>query len=163
MLVGDVLEIAEDLRLCRVLLRPLPFRFEVGIEAVSPRAAEPLEAKAVATSASKQNAFDMFQEGRTLDEVMAATNRAKSTVSEYLAEFIEQTQLSDPTPWVDLATFDRVRAACRLSPDGRLKPIFEALEGTVTYDAIRIALACLQHEPPADAAPVDSVDEFVDG
>ena len=129
----------------------------------SPRAAEPVEAKAVATLASKQNAFDMFQEGRTLEYVMSATNRAKATVAEYLVEFIEQTQLSDPTPWVDLATFDRVRAACRLSPDGRLKPIFEALEGTVTYDAIRIALACLQHEPPADAAPVDSADEFVDG
>ena len=129
----------------------------------TPRAAEPVSEKAVATLASKQNAFDMFQEGRTLEEVMAATSRAKSTVSEYLAEFIEQTQLSDPTPWVDLATFDRVRAASRLSPDGRLKPIFESLEGTVSYDAIRIALACLQHEPPADNAPVDSVDEFVDG
>ena len=112
------------------------------------RAAEPVEERAVATLASKQNAFDMFQEGRTVEEVMSATNRAKATVAEYLVEFIEQTQLSDPTPWVDLPTFDRIRAACRLSPDGRLKPIFEALEGTVTYDVIRIAVACLRNLPP---------------
>jgi len=123
------------------------------------RAVEPVEETAVATSPSKQNAFDMFQEGRTLDEVMSATNRAKATVSEYLVEFIEQTQLSDPTPWVDLPTFERIRAACRLSPDGRLKPIFEALEGTVTYDVIRIAVACLRNLPPDEHIATTS-DEF---
>ena len=116
----------------------------------TPRPVEPVEERAVATLASKQNAFDMFQKGRTVEEVMSATSRAKATVSEYLVEFIEQTQLSDPTPWVDLSTFERIRAACRLSPDGRLKPIFEALEGTVTYDVIRIAVACLRNLPPDD-------------
>lgn len=114
------------------------------------RTAEPVKEKAVTTLASKQNAFDMFQEGCTLEQVMSATNRAKATVSEYLVEFIDQTQLSDPTPWVDLHTFERIRAAWRMSPDGRLKPIFEALEGTVTYDVIRIGIACLRNLPSDD-------------
>lgn len=114
------------------------------------RMAEPHEERAVATLPSKQNAFDMFQEGRTIEEVMTATNRARSTVCEYLAEFIEQTQLSDPAPWVDAETLERIRAASRLSTDGRLKPIFEALEGTVPYDLLRIALACLRNLPPED-------------
>ena len=123
------------------------------------RTAEPVEVKAVTTLPSMQNAFDMFQEGWTIEEVMSATNRAKATVSEYLVEFIEQTQLSDPTPWVDLPTFERIRKACHLSPDGRLKPIFEALEGTVTYDAIRIAVACLRNLPPDELVATTS-EEF---
>ncbi len=123
------------------------------------RVVEPVESQAVATTPSKQTAFDLFQQGRTLDEVMSATNRAKATVSEYLVEFIEQMHLSDPTPWVDLGTFERVRTACRHSPDGRLRPIFEALEGTVTYDTIRIALACLRNLPP-DEPVATTGDEF---
>ena len=91
---------------------------------------------------------------------MSATNRAKATVAEYLVEFIEQTQLSDPAPWIDAALFDRIRAACRLSPDGRLRPIFEALEGTVTYDVIRIAVACLRNLPPDDFVEPMNDDEL---
>ncbi|MBI5757669.1 MAG: RecQ family ATP-dependent DNA helicase [Planctomycetales bacterium] len=120
------------------------------------RIAEPVEEKAVTTLASKQNAFDMFHEGRTVDEVMSVTNRARSTVNEYLAEFIEQTQLSDPVPWLDQATFQRVQIAVRSVGHEKLKPIFDALEGTVSYDAIRIAVACLRNLPPEDFIDLSS-------
>ena len=114
------------------------------------RVAEPVEEKAVTTLASKQNAFDMFHEGRTVDEVMSVTHRARSTVNEYLAEFIEQTQLSDPVPWLEQATFQRIQIAVRAVGHEKLKPIFDALEGAVSYDAIRIAVACLRNLPPED-------------
>ena len=115
------------------------------------RTEEPIETKPAATLVSKQNAFDMFQEGRTLEEVMAATNRAKATVSEYLVEFIHEMEISDPEPWVDAATFKGVLTAARTVGIEKLRPLFDALEGTVTYDMIRIAVACLQHLPPEEA------------
>ena len=117
----------------------------------SRRAEVPVETKPVSTVVSKQIAYDMFQAGQPLPEVMAATNRAKSTVSEYLVEFIHEMEISDPEPWVDAATFARVMAAARIVGIEKLRPLFETLEETVTYDAIRIAVACLQHLPPEEA------------
>ena len=99
-------------------------------------------------SAARQTAFDLFRQGETIDAVAVKVGRAPSTVREYLAEFIESAEISDPVPWVDLPTFERIRKVRHASNDGRLKPIFDALEGAVSYDVIRIALACLRHAPP---------------
>ncbi len=104
--------------------------------------------EAVALNASRQLAFDMFQEGKSIAEVSAKLSRAVSTVSQYLAEFIEQMEISDPAPWVDAETHAKVRAARKQFPDDRLKPIFEALNGSIPYDAIRLSLACIKFEPP---------------
>ncbi|MEI8379329.1 MAG: DNA helicase RecQ [Planctomycetota bacterium] len=104
--------------------------------------------EAVALNASRQLAFDMFQEGKSIAEVSAKLSRAVSTVSQYLAEFIEQMEISDPAPWVDAETHAKVRAARKQLPDDRLKPIFEALNGSIPYDAIRLSLACIKFEPP---------------
>jgi len=111
------------------------------------------EAEATSLSAARQLAFDMFKQGKTHEEICAAVNRASSTVHQYLVEFITQTQLSDPFPWVDPDTFARVRNARRQLPNDLLRPIFDALGGTVPYQEIRVALACLQFEPPAEEAP----------
>ncbi|MDB5348165.1 MAG: ATP-dependent helicase RecQ [Schlesneria sp.] len=105
-------------------------------------------AEAVSTSAAQQAAFDLFREGKSIEEVRLAVNRASATVCEYLVEFIHQTELSDPSTWVDEATSRKIIDARRQQSDNRLRPIFEAVGGTVTYDTIRITLACLQHEAP---------------
>jgi ATP-dependent DNA helicase RecQ len=119
--------------------------------------------EAVSLSAARQTAFELFRQGKSQAEVCQAVSRAPSTISQYLVEFINQTELSDPFPWVDHATFARVREARRGMPDDRLKPLFDALEGTVTYDAIRIAMACLRNEPPDTATPSATVEEFPEG
>ena len=99
-------------------------------------------------SATRQAAFDLFQQGQSIEAVAASVGRASSTVREYLAEFISESGISEPTPWVDLATFERIRQVRHVAADGKLKPIFDALDGTVSYDILKIALACLQHVPP---------------
>lgn len=110
-------------------------------------------------SAARQTAFDLFRQGKSPEEVSAVVKRAASTVSQYLVEFIEQAELSDPFPWVDPETFARVREARRQLPDDRLRPLFDALGGTVNYDAIRIAVACLRNEPPSEPPMIQSSDE----
>lgn len=101
-------------------------------------------------SAARQQAFDMVKDGKSLEEIGAAVNRAASTVHQYLAEFINQTHLSDPFPWVEPGTFAKIRNARRQLPNDLFRPIFDALGGTVPYHEIRIALACMQFEPPSE-------------
>lgn len=105
---------------------------------------------ATSLSAARQTAFDMFRDGKSPEQVAAALTRAPSTVMQDLVEFINHTELSDCSAWVDPETVAKVREVRRQAPDDRLKPIFEALEGTVSYDKIRIVLASLRHGPPAD-------------
>ena len=108
------------------------------------------------TSSSKRKAIELFLQGKTIDEVCLAVNRARSTVSEYLGDAIALHGISDHTPWLSDALFNRIRAAAQQHSDGRLKPIKEALGDDVSYEEIRIALACLrnaapEHQPEAPA------------
>ena len=72
---------------------------------------------------------------------MEAVGLAVSTVSEYLAKWIEETRVSDVSPWVNQRVYERVVVAFEEHGIGALKPVFEALRGEVTYDAIRIVRA----------------------
>jgi ATP-dependent DNA helicase RecQ len=97
-------------------------------------------------SKAKNRAFELFAEGESTDVVLKAVDRAPSTVLQYLVEFIEQEGISDGSPWIDDATFARIRAACRSAGADKLKAVFDALGGAVNYDQIKIALACLRNE-----------------
>ena len=94
---------------------------------------------------TRREAFEMFAKGKSLLEVRQATGRAPSTVTEYLVDYIEQKGLCDPVPWIDSDLFGRIRSIAEKMENGRFKPIFEALEGAVDYDRIRIAMACLRN------------------
>jgi ATP-dependent DNA helicase RecQ len=106
---------------------------------------------------TRQQAFGLFARGKSLAEVRQATGRAASTVTEYLMDYIEREGLQNPDPWIDSALFGCIRSIAERLETGRLKPVFEALEGRVEYDQIRIALACLRNAGAivaADSAPL---------
>ena len=104
--------------------------------------------EAVSLSVVKQLAFDLFRQGQSIDQVTSATSRASTTVRDYLVEFITATVQSDPAPWVTETDYLRIRETCRSVGTERLKPIFEALNESIPYDQIRIAVACLRNLPP---------------
>ena len=104
-------------------------------------------------SKTRLQAFALFAKGKSLDDVRQATGRAASTVLEYLVDYIEREELRDPHPWLDSRLFDRIRSIAERTDSALLKPIFEALDGTVDYDQIRIAVACLRN---AGRVPADS-------
>ncbi len=64
-----------------------------------------------AVSDVKRRAFDMFLQGKSVDEVAQALGRAASTTRGYLTECIDLHGISDADPWVDAETFERIRAA----------------------------------------------------
>jgi ATP-dependent DNA helicase RecQ len=102
----------------------------------------------ISGSAAKHEAMRLFRQGRSVADVCQAVGRSRNTVSDYLAEMIAAEEISDPTFWIDAETFERIRAAAAKCGLDRLKPIHEALEGTVPYEDLRIAAACLRNAPP---------------
>ena len=91
----------------------------------------------------KDEAFGMFASGATIDDVAARLHRARSTVLDYLSEFVATHRPRSLAPWVEQGTYDAIADAAAKFEDGRLKPIFDHLGGSVDYGTIRIVLAHL--------------------
>jgi len=91
--------------------------------------------------AQKCLALTLFEQRASIDEVVERTQRAKSTVSNYLAEFILETVPVDIEAWVPRKTYDRVVAAVAEVGSDWLKPIFVKLEESVPYEEIRLVIA----------------------
>ncbi len=102
------------------------------------KSSQPVESPSVA----KQRSFDLFEQGKSIDEVATLIGRASSTTSSYLADFIAARGRTSAQPWVDELTALQVEQAADSLTEFRLKPIFDALNGAVSYDAIRVVLAC---------------------
>jgi ATP-dependent DNA helicase RecQ len=117
------------------------------------------------SSVAKQRAYQLFLQGKSIDEVCQAVDRARSTTSQYLTDLIAEQGISDPTVWLDAELFDRIRAAAKQHGVDRLKPLFEAFGGTVSYDDLRIAVACLRNSPPEEQPQIvaSGVREHADG
>ncbi|MCG3133068.1 MAG: ATP-dependent RNA helicase DbpA [Planctomycetes bacterium] len=95
-------------------------------------------------SASRRRASALFRKGATLDAVAAATDRAPSTVVQYLVEFLREEPPASLDPWVAPEVQARVLPALASSPDGRLRPVFDQLAGAATYDQIRMVRAFVE-------------------
>jgi ATP-dependent DNA helicase RecQ len=94
-------------------------------------------------AAAPVQAVELFRQGMAIDEVARQTNRARSTTVQYLCDFIHAESPRTVLPWVSADVYQRVsEAAARLGAD-KLKPVFEALDGTISYDEIRIVVTHL--------------------
>jgi ATP-dependent DNA helicase RecQ len=89
-------------------------------------------------------AFQLFRQGVALDEIARRTERGRSTVGEYLDEFIREERPASVTAWVSDELYQRIAAAARQVGTERLKPIYLALGEKVSYDDIRIVRAHIQ-------------------
>jgi ATP-dependent DNA helicase RecQ len=89
----------------------------------------------------KDRAMAMFKQGCPVAEVAAATGRALSTTHGYLAEFITRERPDDIRVWVDPQVYSQVVQTAKNLEPPTLTPIYQALEGRVSYDTIRLVLA----------------------
>lgn len=97
-------------------------------------------------TAAKAHAFKMFAEGVSLEEVAAAIDRAPSTTANYLVEYILDKGLKSLNPWVNEAAYARVSQVVREKGTRMLKPIFDELNGEVSYDIIKLVAAHVESE-----------------
>ena len=109
-----------------------------------PKTPEPIRPAISRPNPEKSRAFDMFRQGATVEEVSQQIGRARSTVSEYLSDFILAERPNSITAWISQATYDQVHQVMRQVGTERLKPIFVALNEAVPYDQIRLVVAHLQ-------------------
>lgn len=103
------------------------------------------------SSPQKRRAFDMFAGGASAGDVALEINRAASTVHKYLAEFIEEKRPDRIDHWVNSETYDRVRPILEREGTRRLKPAFDALDGTVSYETLRIVAAHIDCQLSAES------------
>jgi ATP-dependent DNA helicase RecQ len=90
-------------------------------------------------------AFPLFREGMDVEMVAQRLNRARSTAQGYLVEYLRAERVTDPTPWVDQATADRIRDAATAVGIEMLRPIRERLGEEVSYEAIRVVVECMRN------------------
>jgi hypothetical protein len=90
-----------------------------------------------------RRAFELFAKGESIERVMEACGRARSTTVQYLERFIEERRPADVSAWVDAATLARAAPLIRKLGPG-LTPIFQELGGEVSYDSLRIIRAHLR-------------------
>ncbi len=101
-------------------------------------------------NAVKAQAFEMFRQARSVDDVKHLTKRARSTIFGYLAEYVVLEKPVSIKPWVDDATYRKVRDAATTLEQRSLSPIFQRLDGRVPYDTIRLVIAHLEAIEAAD-------------
>jgi ATP-dependent DNA helicase RecQ len=106
-------------------------------------AAEPRVSN-TAAALRRETAYGLFREGAVFEDVMHQLNLKRSTVADYLADFIRAERPRSIAPWVSTAVYERVTEAARSVGTDRLKPIFLALGEQVGYDDIRLVVAHLQ-------------------
>lgn len=99
--------------------------------------------KSLRANQSKMLAMALFAQGESLNFVVARTGKTFGTVANYLQAYILENQLTNVAPWLSEETYQAVSQAVFKVGAQRMLPIFQELNGAVSYDEIRIALAFL--------------------
>ena len=112
--------------------------------APQPRSAGP---SSVAGAARRQTAFQLFRDGTAIPDAMHQLKLARSTVGDYLTQYILTEKPADISAWVPDDVYQEVAAAAKEVGAEKLKPIYQALNEQVSYDDIRLVLAHLSGGP----------------
>jgi ATP-dependent DNA helicase RecQ len=113
----------------------------------------PLKVEAPRKAPSRPNpqrdlAVEQFRQGAAVVDVMHQTGRGRSTVHDYLCEYVRAEKPASIETWVPRDVYQRVAGAARTVGTDRLKPIFLSLGEQVSYDDIRLVLAHLAARSP---------------
>jgi len=95
-------------------------------------------------SAQREAAIEAFRRGESIETAMQLSNRARATVTDYLAQYISEQRPASITRWVTDETYAEVAAAAGQCGTDRLKPIRDLLGERVSYDDIKLVLAHLE-------------------
>jgi ATP-dependent DNA helicase RecQ len=101
--------------------------------------------------------LQLLTEGKTFAEIAQIRGRQLSTVVNAAANLVEKGDLEFRPEWIDRNKLAVIEAACaKMGLDNleRLKPLKEALPPEITYDEIRLVLACLRRKKSQNAAEI---------
>lgn len=98
----------------------------------------------ITVSRGQSRAYDMFRQGMSLEEVVEHTGRARNTVLGYLEDYLEDQEPEALSRYVHPNVVEKVTAAAEKEGSGFLKPVFQALNETVSYDDIKLVMASMR-------------------
>jgi ATP-dependent DNA helicase RecQ len=101
----------------------------------------PKPAKEPAMNATRALAFSRFREGAAVEDVMHQTGRSRSTILDYLCDFVRREKPESIDAWLAKDVYARVAAAIAAHGSDRLKPLYVALDEKIPYDEIRLVVA----------------------
>jgi ATP-dependent DNA helicase RecQ len=117
------------------------------------RASAPLEMK----TAPALETLKLLAEGRTFEEIAQIRGRQIATVVNAVANLVEKGEVEFRPEWIDRNKLAVIEAACaKMGLDNleRLKPLKEDLPPEITYDEIRLVLACLRRKKSQNRAEI---------
>jgi ATP-dependent DNA helicase RecQ len=117
------------------------------------RASVPLAMKA----APALETLQLLREGKPFAEIAQIRGRQIATVVNAVANLVEKGELEFRSEWIDRNKLAVIEAACaKVGLDNleRLKPLKEALPPEITYDEIRLVLACLRRKKSQNQAEI---------
>jgi ATP-dependent DNA helicase RecQ len=106
-------------------------------------------------SESARRAFQLFDNGRSVDDVASEMARAITTTQGYFAEWLQARGLTDASRWVAAEQIAAIEAAIEDVGDEKLKPIKERVGEAIDYHTIRAVVTCRrnrQNDASADGS-----------
>lgn len=100
-------------------------------------------------SRNAHDAFPLFRQGLSVEEVALRLDRAASTAHKYLCDYIMEDAIADATPWVSAELVAEIEAAIDAIGPGPMKPIYLRLGEKIAYESIRIVSLCRQNREAA--------------
>jgi ATP-dependent DNA helicase RecQ len=114
-----------------------------GGQAPPPAAAREEEPRQAAAD-GRAEAFALFRQGRSVEEVMERLGQGHSNVLNYLHDYIRAERPQSLAPWVREDVYQRVAAAARRFGTDRLQPLLVALGEQFPTETVRLVLAHLR-------------------
>lgn len=95
-------------------------------------------------SRSATIAFELFDQGMSVEEVAESMNRAISTTTGYLNDFIRERKPAHIDAWVKATDYqaisDAIDGCATNSNEGLLTRVFESLDGKLAYETIKLVI-----------------------
>jgi len=113
-------------------------RFRAGSRALA-RTAEK-------TARPAEETLRLILEGKSLKEIASIRERQTESVAVLIADLIEQGRAELPAKWIGAAKRRAIEEACQRLGQERLKPLKDALPEEITFDEIRLVVACLRRQ-----------------
>lgn len=101
-------------------------------------------AREVAQVSPAEETMRLLAEGKTFEEIAQIRGRQLSTVVNMIADLIEKGRLEYRMEWVGEHAHRQVAGAIDRLGSQWLKPLREALPAEITYDQIRLVVACMR-------------------
>jgi hypothetical protein len=93
----------------------------------------------------RQQAYELFEQGRRLHDVADEIGRSTGRTATYLADYIKLNKVEQVEPWTDEGTLQRVEQAVRSGGSRRVRTLAQVLCGEVSREQVKICLALLDN------------------